>query len=163
MIIQSVKKTIVKCLTGLAVLGLLLASGAGCTGSQDQKTEETVLVFDAPWIRIPAEGRDMTAAYLSIENKGGEADSLLSVTSPLASRFEMHETLREGDIMRMRPVTSLPVPAQGRMVMAPGGIHIMVFGVKQPLVEGQVFPLILHFEKAGEMNVDAKILQKKLP
>jgi hypothetical protein len=64
----------------------------------------------------------------------------------------------DGGVMRMRPLEGLDIPAQSTFQLKPGGTHIMVAGVKQPLIAGSSFPLALHFERSGDrrINVDVR-------
>ncbi|HSY30209.1 MAG TPA: copper chaperone PCu(A)C [Burkholderiaceae bacterium] len=98
------------------------------------------------------------AAYLSIENKGSHSDKLLTVSSPIAASAEVHNTIMDGNIMRMREVSELEVQSSARVVMAPGdGYHIMLVGLKKALVPGEKIPLSLRFEKAGKLEIEAVV------
>jgi len=103
-------------------------------------------------------GQSSGAAYLSIENKGSHSDKLLSVSSPIAASAEVHNTIMDGNIMRMREVSELEVQPSARVVMTPGdGYHIMLVGLKKALVPGQKIPLSLRFEKAGKLEIEAVV------
>ena len=75
----------------------------------------------------------------------------------LADRVEMHRMSMEGDVMRMRPVESIEVPAGATVALQPGGMHLMLMGLKAPLAAGQRVTLTLQFEKAGEVAVQAAV------
>ena len=108
-----------------------------------------------PWARasIGANG----VAYMTLVNPGVEPERLLSVQSPAAERAELHTHIREGDVMRMRPVEAITVPPGGEAQLSPGGTHVMLLGLRQPLREGDRLPLILRFERAGTKSVDAAV------
>lgn len=134
---------------------LLLAAAATATASAHDYTLGT-LKLDHPWARASAGPAGTGAAFLAIENSG-EADRLVAASGDVAERVELHSHRMEGDIMRMRAVEAVEIPAQGAAVLQPGGVHIMLIGLKQPLREGERFPLTLTFEKAGTLTVEFSV------
>jgi periplasmic copper chaperone A len=109
-----------------------------------------------PFAQATLPGQPNGGAYLRLENQGG-ADKLLSATSPAARSVEMHMTHMDGDVMRMRQVDGIELPANKLVELKPGASHIMLLGLKAPLKEGDSFPMTLKFEKAGEVVVDVKV------
>jgi copper(I)-binding protein len=69
----------------------------------------------------------------------------------------LHTTIKEGDVMRMRQVQSIDVPAGGSTELRPGGLHVMLIGLAQPLVQGTKIPLTLSFERAGTVTVEVMV------
>jgi periplasmic copper chaperone A len=111
-----------------------------------------------PWARPTAEGAKAGAAYLSLENSAGESDRLVSASTPAAEKAEIHETSNEGGIMKMRHVEEgVALPPGVNVAFKPGGYHIMLFGLKRKLDEGQHIPLTLTFAKAGSINVEVYV------
>lgn len=110
------------------------------------------------WARATPPGAAVAAAYLTIDNGAGGADRLLGASSDAAGRVEVHETRREGDVMRMRKVEPLDVAAGARVVFGPGGLHVMLMDLKAPLRQGERLALTLRFERAGEVSVEAEVL-----
>lgn len=107
-----------------------------------------------PYATPTLPGKDSAAAYVGLENRGREADRLLSASADIAATTEMHETVVDGDVMRMRPVGAIAIAAGATIAMAPGkGLHLMLGGLKQPLKEGDRFVLNLTFERAGPTAV----------
>jgi len=103
------------------------------------------------------------AAFLQIENKGPD-DALLSGSSPAASRVEIHTMSMEGDVMKMRTLEQLELKSGQRIAMKPGsGVHIMLMGLKKPLVVGETFPLTLNFRKAGKVESTVEVVDMKMP
>ncbi len=99
-------------------------------------------------------------AYISVMSHG-DADRLVSATSPVAKRVEIHTHIKDGDVMRMRKVEApLPVTADQPIKMAPGGIHVMLMGLNSPLSSGTSIPVTLVFETAGEMTVDVPVIKR---
>ena len=112
-----------------------------------------VLHIGHPYARTTPPGATSGAAYFSVESKGA-ADKLLRATTPRAGAAELHSMSMDGNIMRMRAVPNLAVPAGGMVKLEPSGYHLMLTGLKQPLKAGDRFPLTLYFEKAGPVTVD---------
>jgi copper(I)-binding protein len=115
--------------------------------------EPGIHVADA-WARPSLGETTMSAAYMNIVNNG-EADTLNSARSELVEAIEMHQTTMSDDgVMQMRKVEGgLPVPSQGTLAFASGGMHLMLVGLKQPLEEGGDLPMTLEFEHAGAIDV----------
>lgn len=107
-----------------------------------------------PWARASAGLARNGAAYLTLHNAGAAGDRLVAASGAVAERIEMHTHLMEGDVMKMRQVEAIEVPAGSDVALQPGGIHIMLIGLKAPLVEGERFPLTLRFAEAGEIVVE---------
>ena len=109
-----------------------------------------------PYARATVPGQPSGGAYLRLENTGAD-DKLVSVKAQVSQSIELHTSSMEGDVMRMRQVDAIDVPANKAVVLAPGGMHIMLVGLKAPLKEGDRFPMTLKFEKAGEVVVDVVV------
>ncbi len=110
-----------------------------------------------PWARPTVPGQPSGGGYLKLANGGAAADRLLSASSDVAASVELHSMGMEGDVMRMRQVDGIDLPAGQTVELKPGGLHIMFNGLKAPLKEGESFPVKLKFEKAGEVVVDVKV------
>ncbi len=116
-----------------------------------------------PWSRPVAAGIKTGAAYLSIRNDGKEADRFIGVKTDVCDTADMHATIQDGDVMKMRKLEGGVALQPGTTVkFEPGGMHIMLMGLKQPLNEGSSFPMTLIFEKAGEVPVEVKIENKSV-
>ena len=97
------------------------------------------------------------ATYLTVFNDGREVDRLVGVESPVADKAELHTSSMKDGVMRMRKLDGMEVNPGEPAVLAPGGNHVMLMGLHQPLKEGQSFPVTLIFEKAGKVTVDVKV------
>jgi copper(I)-binding protein len=107
------------------------------------------------WARA---GASSSAAYLSIHNGQRDADRLLGAASPAARTVSIHNTVLDGGVMRMRSAGPLRIAADGRIAMKPGGMHVMLMGLKAPLRPGTRLPLTLRFERAGNVQVSLPVL-----
>jgi copper(I)-binding protein len=98
------------------------------------------------------------AGYLSIQNNGKTADTLLGASSSLAKRVEIHEMSMDGGVMSMRALPQgVTIPAGGRIELSPGGSHLMLLGLSKQLAPGDTVPLTLEFAKAGKVNVELHV------
>ncbi|PWC78037.1 copper chaperone PCu(A)C [Azospirillum sp. TSH64] len=111
-----------------------------------------------PWARATAPSAPNGGAYLSLTNTGTTEDRLVGASTPAAEKAELHTHLNENGVMKMREVAGgIPVPAGEAVKLAPGGLHIMLLGLKQPLVKGAHIPMTLRFEKAGTVEVEIAV------
>jgi periplasmic copper chaperone A len=132
----------------LAALSLtLLASPAIADG----------VVLDHPWSRATPPGAQVGAGYMTIKTTGNAADRLVSATSDIADKVEIHEMSMTDGVMKMRQIQGLDIPAGKPVELKPGGYHIMFIGLKQPLKVGDTFKGALIFEKAGKTPVEFKV------
>ena len=111
--------------------------------------------IEDPWARATAPAAKVGAGYLKITS--GAADRLVGANTPAAGRVELHVTVKEGDVMRMREVKAYDIPAKGGFELKPGGAHLMLVDLKAPLKEGTKVPVTLRFEKAGEVKVELQV------
>jgi len=112
-----------------------------------------------PWARATASSAANGAVYLKIDNHGAADDTLMAVSTPVAAKAEMHTSLNDNGVMKMRPLAEVPVKAGGSAEFKPGGMHIMLVGLKQPLKAGDSFPLTLAFQKAGAVETTVMIVK----
>jgi periplasmic copper chaperone A len=110
-----------------------------------------------PWARATPASAHNGAVYLKILNHGSDADTLTGAATPIAAKAELHTSLNENGVMKMRPLASVPVTAGGSAEFKPGGMHIMLIGVIHPLKVGDSFPLTLTFAKAGPVAVTVMV------
>lgn len=138
--------------TLLALLGVGLFTLAH---AHDFKAGE--LRVDHPYATPSAPGLKTAALYFrTIKNPGAQADRLLSATTPVAGRVELHRMQMDGDVMRMRAVPSIELPAKSDLKLrhgTPNGHHLMLLDLKAPLQDGDRFPVTLTFERAGTHEV----------
>lgn len=121
---------------------------------------ETPMVHDA-WVRQPPPSSRITAGYLVIHNAGGSAARLVNISTPLAARVEVHETtINEEGTALMRKVDELVIQPGEVVKLAPGGLHLMIMGLKGPISAGEKFPLELSFKEGGVVKVEAEVRGK---
>lgn len=99
-----------------------------------------------PWVRTTVAQQTTTAAYLTITSAQG--GKLVSASSPIAANVDLHEMKMAGDLMKMRAVDTLPLPAGQAVKLKPNGYHLMMTGLKAPVKAGDTVPLTLVVEDA---------------
>ena len=107
----------------------------------------SLTVADA-WTRPAGAGRN-GAGYLSITNKGRGADRLIAAASAAAARVSIHESRMVGSVMTMRALDAVAIPAGATALFRPGGLHLMLEGLKRPLKAGERVTVTLIFARAG--------------
>jgi periplasmic copper chaperone A len=144
------------------VLGLALALSSSAailspTRASAHEITAGALTISHPWARATAASAKAGALYLTVANHGTEADRLLGVSTEVAGRCELHLSATTGDMMTMRMVENVELPAGGNATFAPQGAHVMLMGLKAPLKKGTSFPAVLRFEKAGDVTVEVTV------
>lgn len=94
-----------------------------------------------------------------IGNAGSAPDRLLGAESPLAVRVEMHVATMEAEVMKMRQAKSLEVPPKGTLELKPGGAHLVFVDIQGPFREGDLVPVTLRFERAGEVATRFRVVR----
>lgn len=128
------------------LLASLFAAGAALAA------EPAVEVSDA-WARATPPGAVNGAVFFTLRNRGPDEDRLRKATSPVSKVAELHTHVMDGGVARMRQLPEIAVPAGGSTVLKPGGLHIMLIGLQQPLRDGETIDLVLHFDKTGERTL----------
>jgi copper(I)-binding protein len=108
-----------------------------------------------PWVRGVVAGQTSTGAYMHLASTA--ATTLVAVSTPVAKVAQVHEMTMHGDMMMMQPVAALPVPANGAVDLDPNGYHIMITGLKRPLVDGEKIPLTLTFKDAAGVQTTVTV------
>jgi copper(I)-binding protein len=138
----------------LAILALFLVGCGGGVGSGEPEIH-----VDGAWARamplVSGEGEAATnsAVYLLIRNEGGVGDRLLAAASEVAERVEIHESKIVNDMMVMEELEGVEILPGSSVELKPGGVHIMLLGILRPLLVGEEFELLLHFQKAGDLSI----------
>ncbi len=140
------------------LLPVLVLSLAACdAGAPPEETVEAgaaapeIAVANA-LVRVPPEGRDITAGYMTLANAGG-ADAVIGASTDAAERIELHTHYNEGGVMKMRQVDRVEIPAEGEVVFEPGSYHLMIFGAGG-MSEGDTVAVTLDFETADDQTFE---------
>ena len=145
-----------KSLYRLASVALL---GLTCLTAQASAHSYTLGQIDIghPWARASAGNAPAGAAYLTLTNTGSSPDRLISASSPAAEKVQIHTHLMEDGVMKMRALDGVDVDPGAPLEFKPGGLHIMLIGLKEPLKQGTSIPLTLTFKNAGSVQVSVQV------
>lgn len=110
------------------------------------------VMVTAPWTRASGQGQN-GVGYLTLRNTGSAPDRLVAAESPAARVVELHTHIRDGEVMRMRPVEAIAVPPGATVRLEPGGLHLMLIGLARPLARGESVPVTLRFERGGTLEL----------
>jgi len=135
-----------------ALAALALVAGIAGPASAHSIKVGSLTITDL-WTRATPPNAPTAGGYLTIENAGDEPDRLVSATSPLAGRVELHQMSMKDGTMIMRPAENgIEIPAGQTVTLAPSGFHIMFMELKDGFAEGEKVPVVLTFEKAGSVE-----------
>jgi copper(I)-binding protein len=136
-------------------MSMLVAAAVVSTAAYGHGVSHGDLVLDHPYALPSLTGISNGAAYLrGIDNRGDQSERLLSASSPIAARVELHRMTLDAGVMRMREVAAIELPPKTVTALRHGGpYHLMLMGLKQPLKDGDRFDLTLNFERSGSQSV----------
>lgn len=133
----------------LALVGLpCLAAFAG---------DHAAVTISGAWVRALPPGQPNTAAYLAIENQGKTSVAVVGASAEVASSVEFHTTIEVEGYQRMAQLEQLELGPGESLVLAPGGIHLMLLGLDHMPVPGDSVPLCLHLSGGGEVCTSAQV------
>jgi copper(I)-binding protein len=123
--------------------------------------EQVIVLAQATPVSNPGADPGGVPVSVLIQNSGMVPDRLTGATSPVAQEITLHETHLEHGQRVMHPVGEIDIPAQSAISLEPGASHLMMEGLQKSLVQGQVFPLSLHFAEAGDVLVEVRVRRKQ--
>jgi copper(I)-binding protein len=112
-------------------------------------------------VATPVASKNSAPVSMLIQNSGSTQDRLVGATTPVAESVVLHATQLENGQRVMHPVDAIVVPAGATIGLEPGAMHLMLSGLEQDLVQGQSFPLTLHFAEAGEVAIEVRVRRKQ--
>ena len=143
-------------LHGIAGAALIACLFAAPTRADDVKAGD--LTISQGWARATPRGAKVGGGYMTIKNDGSAPDSLVSASTDVAGKVEIHEMSMSNGVMKMRPLEKGLTVGPGKTVkLAPSGYHLMLMDLKSPLKQGEKVPVTLDFEKAGKVSVSLDV------
>jgi len=140
--------------TAAIMTALLLAAVTASFGHDIKKGD---ILLTELWSRATPPGAKVAAGFFTVENTGSEPDRLVDIKTPVG-KADIHETATVNGVSTMRPLDGgLPIAPGQKVTLAPGGLHVMITELKEPLKEGEMLHLTLHFQKAGEIEATLHI------
>ena len=140
----------------LSAAVVAMAFLAGSVMADDDIKIGSLKIEDAK-ARATVPAQKMSGGFMKIENKGG-ADKLLAASSSVSKTMELHTMSMEGNVMKMREIKAIEIPANGKVELKSGGLHLMFIDLKEQLKPGSTIKVKLKFEKAGEVEVPFKVM-----
>lgn len=98
-----------------------------------------------------------SAVFAEITNQGNQDRYIVAASTPAAGHVELHDVLKDGDVMKMRQVDMLTIPANGRLTLQPGSFHIMLFDLRAPLQEGESIDVQLSLKNGERLSLSAPV------
>lgn len=143
---------------GFALMVVLAVLASIAVPAQAHEHKQGPLTVVHPWSRATAPSQQAGGVFLRIENASDQPDRLIGIETDMADTASLHKMVRDGDVVKMRPVEGgVEVPANGHVVLAPGGQHVMLIGLREQLIRETTIPLTLIFERAGRFEIEAVV------
>jgi len=138
----------------IALTATFLASQAAIAGD---------IQITKPWARASAGQAKAGAAFLAIANTGTDDDRLVAARADVSRKTELHTHIKEGDLMKMRQVEAIDVPAGKTVALQPGGLHVMFMGLNAPMENGAEIEVTFTFETASPLTVTIPVDLDRMP
>ena len=116
-----------------------------------------------PYVRLVPPGQPVTGAFFVLKNADDKDHKVIKAESPAAKVTEMHTHVSEGGMMKMRPIKNIDIKAKSETVLKPGGLHVMLIDIKQPLKEGDNVAIKLTFEDDSSKEITAPVRKIQVP
>lgn len=129
---------------------VLVCAAPSISLAQDAKVGS--ITISGAYTRATVPGQAAAGGFMKITSNGA-ADQLISASAPISNDVQLHTMKMDGNVMQMREVKQIDVPANGAVELKPGGLHLMFMNIKAPLKAGEMVPVKLKFAKAGEVEV----------
>jgi copper(I)-binding protein len=143
------------------VLGIALALILGW-GHLAQAAEPSVRVADA-WARATGPNTPVGMAFITLTNGANQADRLVSASTPAAAKVEFHRHVHADGAMKMQLQDGIDLPPGATIRFSPGGLHVMLDGLKARLAAGQSVPLTLTFAKSAPVTIPVVVVAQGAP
>jgi hypothetical protein len=115
------------------------------------------LIIETPWARASIGMSRPAAAYITIRNEGKTTDILTGIETTVSAKSEVHKMEMKNGVASMGPAGPVEIPANGSVKLAPGGLHIMLMKLQQPLRKDDRFSMTLIFKDAGRVDISVPI------
>ncbi len=140
---------------GFALALVVTVAGFGARGQYKVQFQTSPVSISGAWARATAPGQTDGVAYLTLSSAAG--DRLTGAESPDAEMAMLHDTTQQGGMSGMQDMDGLDLPAGQKVALVPHGMHLMLMGLKHPLVTGEKLDLELDFAKAGKVHVTVPV------
>ncbi|MDX2504598.1 MAG: copper chaperone PCu(A)C [Gammaproteobacteria bacterium] len=138
------------------ILFILVAFTLSSSTIAATSASESVTVIN-PYVRAVPPGQTVSAAFMQLENTSGTMHSIVNATSPVSKAVELHTHINVQGVMKMRRVEKMDIPANGKTVLKPGGLHIMLIDLHEKLKLDQKVSVTLEFEDGSRQKIEAPV------
>lgn len=146
-------------LSSLLLVSTSLFAHHGDSHDESTSAEGSHLDVTQPWTRATPPGAAAGGGFLTITNHDSVDDRLVSASSPITGRVEIHTMEMDGDVMRMQHLPGgIEIPAGETVTLAPGGLHLMFMALPSPIEEGQPIPVTLEFQHAERIETELQVV-----
>ncbi|WP_295891931.1 copper chaperone PCu(A)C [uncultured Vibrio sp.] len=125
--------------------------------AHDMPAGEMNIMAHHSYARATPPGAVNSAVFMHLMNHSKQDQVIVSASTSAAGKVELHDVITEGDVMKMRQISRLVIPAEGMLELRPGGLHIMLFDLKKPLVEDETIDVELTLESGEQYSITAPI------
>lgn len=139
-----------------ALMLVIVGSAAGAAGLQPPRSSEPIVVRDA-WVRVSTARRTSSSGYCRLENVTDKPIALVKVTAAAVGSADVHAMTDRDGQMSMHAVTKVTIPAHGAVELSPGGMHIMLLDITQPLTIGSTLDMQFTFDNGRTQTVRALV------
>lgn len=149
-------------LRNLTLTASLIGAGAAFAGSHagmHGMQQQGDIQIQHAYVRAVPPGQPNSAAFMTLRNMSDKANAVVSASSPAANAVELHTHTMDGGMMKMRQIEKVDIPANGEAVLKPGGMHIMLIGLKEQLIPGMKVSLSLTFADGTKSTIEAPVQQ----
>ena len=139
------------------LVALILVFGVmGDTQAADPITVGELVISDV-WARATPPNVKTGAVYITITNHGNSMEMIKSISTEIAGKAMVHQSIEVDGIMKMEHMMHVMIKPGTTLIMKPGGFHVMLMKLKEPLTDGESFPMTITFDKAGDVNLEIEI------
>ncbi len=128
----------------------------------NSQASDEISIVD-PYVRAVPPGQKISAAFLQLDNASDSMQSIVSASSPAAEVVELHTHIHDNGMMKMRRIEKIDIPAKGKTLLKPGGLHIMLIDLKNNLKPGQEVSVTLKFSDGSEKTFSAPVRKIQMP
>ncbi len=158
----TIKKTVFTSVTSLVAACVLYTMTLPLHANEPHRITHEDLIITTPFVFVTPPAALTAGGYLHIENTGDKDDILIGGTAAFAGKTEIHEMKMIDSVMKMKHLAQgLVIPAGESIELKPGGLHVMFMGLKEDLVEGKAVAGTLEFRKAGTVQIEYQVLDRK--
>lgn len=122
---------------------------------------DTPVTVVNPSVRLMPPNAKVSAAFMTLRNDGPKPIKIIGASNPASQTTEIHTHLNEGGLLKMRQIPGLEISPGESVTLQPGGLHLMLIGLKTPLREGETIPITLNLADGRQLTIDARVLSPR--